>query len=130
MQNYLYLGLAIVCEVIATSFLAKSDGFTKLLPTAVALVGYGISFYLLALTLRVVPTGIAYAIWSGVGIAGLRRGLFLAGPEAGRPRSSRHGHDCGRRAGDQSVFKNSRSLISISSRAQAALNLAATACWP
>lgn len=68
MTNYLYLGLAILCEVIATSFLARSDGFTRLMPTAVALIGYAISFYLLALTLRAVPTGVAYAIWSGVGI--------------------------------------------------------------
>ena len=68
MNNYVYLGLAIVCEVIATSFLAKSDGFTRLAPTGIAIVGYVISFYLLSLTLRVVPTGVAYAIWSGVGI--------------------------------------------------------------
>ena len=69
MNNYVYLGLAIVCEVIATSFLAKSEGFTRLAPTAVAMVGYVISFYLLSLTLRAVPTGVAYAIWSGVGVA-------------------------------------------------------------
>lgn len=68
MNNYVYLALAIVCEVIATSFLAKSEGFTRLAPTAIAMVGYGISFFLLSLTLRVVPTGLAYAIWSGVGI--------------------------------------------------------------
>ncbi|MDR2298451.1 MAG: QacE family quaternary ammonium compound efflux SMR transporter [Comamonas sp.] len=68
MNNYLYLGLAIISEVIATSFLAKSNGFTNLAPTAIALVGYTISFFLLSLTLRTVPTGVAYAIWSGVGI--------------------------------------------------------------
>ena len=68
MTNYLYLGLAIICEVIATSFLARSEGFSKLGPTAVALVGYAISFYLLSLTLRTVPTGVAYAIWCGAGI--------------------------------------------------------------
>ena len=68
MTNYLYLGLAIICEVIATSFLARSEGFSRLGPTAVSLVGYAISFYLLSLTLRTVPTGVAYAIWSGVGI--------------------------------------------------------------
>ena len=68
MNNYIYLGMAIVAEVIATSFLAKSAGFTRLAPTGVALTGYAISFYLLSLTLRIVPTGVAYAIWSGVGI--------------------------------------------------------------
>ena len=57
-----------ISEVIATSFLAKSNGFTNLAPTATALVGYTISFFLLSLTLRTVPTGVAYAIWSGVGI--------------------------------------------------------------
>lgn len=65
---YLHLGIAIVAEVIATSALKASDGFTRLGPSLVTLVGYGIAFYCLALTLRVIPTGIAYAIWSGVGI--------------------------------------------------------------
>ena len=68
MTNYLYLSLAIVAEVIATSFLAKAEGFTRLVPTLVAITGYVIAFYFLSLTLRTVPTGVAYAIWSGVGI--------------------------------------------------------------
>ena len=82
MTNYLYLGLAIICEVIATSFLARSEGFSKLGPTAVSLVGYAISFYLLSLTLRTVPTGVAYAIWSGAGIVliGLIGWLVLKQP--------------------------------------------------
>lgn len=66
--NYLYLGIAIVAEVIATSALKTSDGFSRLVPSLVVLVGYGIAFYFLSLTLRTIPTGIAYAIWSGVGI--------------------------------------------------------------
>lgn len=65
---YAYLGVAIVAEVIATSALKASDGFTRLWPSLVTTVGYGIAFYCLALTLRVIPTGIAYAIWSGIGI--------------------------------------------------------------
>ena len=65
---YAYLGVAIVAEVIATSALKASDGFTRLWPSLVTTVGYAIAFYCLALTLRVIPTGIAYAIWSGVGI--------------------------------------------------------------
>jgi small multidrug resistance pump len=68
MTNYLYLGLAIVAEVVATSFLAKAEGFTRPAPTLVAITGYVIAFYFLSLTLRTVPTGVAYAIWSGVGI--------------------------------------------------------------
>ena len=65
---YLYLAIAIVAEVIATSFLKQSDGFSKLTPSLVTIAGYVISFYFLSLSLRDVPTGIAYAIWSGVGI--------------------------------------------------------------
>ncbi|WP_077146427.1 SMR family transporter [Sphingopyxis sp. KK2] len=67
-MNYLYLALAIVAEVIATSCLKWSEGFTKLVPSIVTVIGYAIAFYFLSLTLRTIPTGIAYAIWSGAGI--------------------------------------------------------------
>ncbi|MBB6558751.1 small multidrug resistance pump [Acidovorax soli] len=65
---YALLGVAIVSEVIGTSALKASDGFTRLGPSAITVVTYGLSFYLLSLTLRTLPVGIAYAIWSGVGI--------------------------------------------------------------
>jgi small multidrug resistance pump len=65
---YVYLMIAIVAEVIATSFLKQSDGFTRLGPTLVTGIGYLIAFYFLSLTLRTIPTGIAYAIWSAVGV--------------------------------------------------------------
>ncbi len=65
---YLHLVVAIVAEVIATSALKASDGFTRPLPVLVVVAGYGVAFYFLALTLRVFPIGIAYAIWSGLGI--------------------------------------------------------------
>jgi len=65
---YVYLGIAIVCEVIATTALKASDGFTRLWPSVITAVGYAAAFYCLALTLKVIPTGVAYAIWSGVGI--------------------------------------------------------------
>lgn len=65
---YLYLGAAIVAEVIATSLLKTSQGFTRLWPSVATVIGYAISFYCLAQTLGSVPTGLAYAIWSGVGI--------------------------------------------------------------
>ena len=68
-MNYLYLGIAIIMEIIATSSLKASEGFTKLAPSAISLIGYAIAFYCLSLTLRTIPVGIAYAIWSGVGIA-------------------------------------------------------------
>ena len=68
MNPYVYLGGAIAVEVAATTAMKASDGFTKLVPSIICVVGYCISFYLLSQTLKTVPTGIAYAIWSGVGI--------------------------------------------------------------
>ncbi|WP_028313008.1 SMR family transporter [Derxia gummosa] len=67
-QTYLLLGFAIVAEVIATTALKASDGFTRLWPSVIVVVGYGIAFVLLSLTLRVLPTGIVYAVWSGAGV--------------------------------------------------------------
>ena len=67
-MTYLHLAVAILSEVIATSFLKVSDGFTRPIPSAITVAGYAISFYFLSLALRTIPTGIAYAIWSGVGI--------------------------------------------------------------
>ena len=63
-----YLAVAIVAEVIATSALKAADGFTRLVPALVVIAGYGIAFYFLSLALRGIPVGIAYAVWSGVGI--------------------------------------------------------------
>jgi len=62
------LAIAIVAEVCATTAMKQSDGFTRMPWTIVTVIGYGIAFYFLSLTLRAIPTGIAYAIWSGVGI--------------------------------------------------------------
>jgi small multidrug resistance pump len=66
--HYLYLSLAIGFEVAATTALQASAGFTRPLQTTIALVGYAVAFYCLSLTLRTMPVGIAYAIWSAVGI--------------------------------------------------------------
>ncbi len=65
---YLYLTIAIVTEVVATSALKASAEFTKLFPSLIVIVGYGISFYFMTLVLRTIPIGITYAVWSGVGI--------------------------------------------------------------
>ncbi len=65
---WVYLGFAIVAEIIATSALQATQGFTKLWPSVLTLVGYGLAFYFLSLSLRSIPLGVAYAIWSGVGI--------------------------------------------------------------
>ena len=67
-MKWVYLLLAIVSEVVATSALKSSESFSRLWPSVLTVVGYGVAFYLLSLTLREMPVGIAYAIWSGVGI--------------------------------------------------------------
>jgi small multidrug resistance pump len=67
-MNWLYLAIAIISEVVATSALKASDGFTRLGPTALVVTGYVLAFYMLSQTLRSIPVGIAYAIWSGAGI--------------------------------------------------------------
>ncbi len=69
MNSMMLLALAIAAELVATSFLKISDGFSRLLPTAVTVVGYLTSFWLLSLTLRTMEVGVAYAIWSGAGTA-------------------------------------------------------------
>lgn len=69
MKNaYLLLIVAIVAEVFATSCLKATEGFTRLVPSVASVAGYCISFYFLSLTLATIPAGVAYAIWSGVGI--------------------------------------------------------------
>ncbi|NVK19446.1 MAG: multidrug efflux SMR transporter [Methylocystaceae bacterium] len=65
---YLYLAIAIVGEVVATSSLKASEEFTRLGPSLVVVIGYGLAFYFMTLAIRTLPIGITYAIWSGVGI--------------------------------------------------------------
>lgn len=67
-MNWLYLTIAILSEVVATSALKASAGFNRLYPSVLVVVGYGLAFYFLSLTLRTIPVGIAYAVWSGVGV--------------------------------------------------------------
>ncbi len=66
--GYFHLGVAILSEIVATSALKSSDGFSRLVPAAIAVAGYSVSFYFLSLALRSIPLGIAYALWSGIGI--------------------------------------------------------------
>ena len=68
MHPYALLGVAIVAEVIATSALKASAGFTRLWPSAIVVLGYGTAFYCLSLTLQSLSVGVAYALWSGLGI--------------------------------------------------------------
>ena len=67
MKTYLLLLLAIIAEVIATSGLKASENFTQLAPSLLVVAGYGTAFFCLSLTLKTLPLGVAYAIWSGVG---------------------------------------------------------------
>lgn len=70
MKPFLYLLLAIVGEVTATASLKASQGFSRLMPSLFVVFGYGAAFYLLSLSLKFIPLGIAYAIWSGLGTVG------------------------------------------------------------
>lgn len=68
MSGYLYLAIAIVAEVIATTALKAVDGFSKPLPLPLVVIGYGIAFWMLSLVMKSIPVGVTYAIWSGLGI--------------------------------------------------------------
>ncbi|QDE29558.1 DMT family transporter [Shewanella polaris] len=68
MKSWIFLSVAILTEVLATSALKASDGFSKLAPSIVVVVGYVLSFYFLSLALKSIPVGIAYATWAGLGI--------------------------------------------------------------
>lgn len=68
MNSFIFLAIAIISEVIATIALKLSDGFTKIIPSFVVAVGYGVAFYFLSLSLKTISIGVAYAIWSGAGI--------------------------------------------------------------
>lgn len=70
-MSYIYLIIAITVEIGATSSLKASDGFTNWFYTTISLIGYGVSFYCLSMALRVIPVGIAYAVWSGIGTVGI-----------------------------------------------------------
>ena len=65
---YLYLSIAIVAEVIATTALKASEEFTRLWPSVIVIIGYSIAFYCLSLSLKTISVGVAYAIWTGVGM--------------------------------------------------------------
>jgi small multidrug resistance pump len=76
-MHYLYLGIAIFAEVIATSTLKATNSFSRLLPSIVVIISYLCSFYFLTLTLRVIPVGIAYAVWAGAGVVIITLAAFF-----------------------------------------------------
>ena len=67
MKQWLFLSVAIVAEVVATSALKSADGFTRFRPSVIVVAGYATAFYFLSLTLKTIPVGVVYAIWSGAG---------------------------------------------------------------
>ena len=67
-QNYVYLIVAVIFEVIATTALKQTEGFTRLVPSLVSIGGYALAFYFLSQTLRTMPVGVVYALWCGAGI--------------------------------------------------------------
>jgi multidrug transporter EmrE-like cation transporter len=69
--SWLFLAVAIVCEVVATTALKSSEDMSRIVPSAIALAGYGIAFFCLSRALQTIPLGVSYAIWSGVGIVAL-----------------------------------------------------------
>lgn len=78
MNSFIFLTIAIIGEVIATTALKLSDGFTKVIPSILVAVGYGVAFYFLSLSLKTISIGVAYAIWSGAGIVlTIAVGVFL-----------------------------------------------------
>ncbi len=77
MNSYLALGIAIVSEVIATTALKSSDSFTRLVPSLIAITGYSIALYLLTVAMKGISTGVAYAIWSGLGIVLISIAAFI-----------------------------------------------------
>lgn len=86
MKHWFFLGVAILAEVVATSALKASDGFSRAAPTVVVVAGYACAFYFLSLTLRTIPVGIAYAVWSGLGIVLISLiGYFLFGQKLDAP---------------------------------------------
>ncbi len=70
-MSWLYLAIAISAEIVATTALKATEGFTRLYPTLITVVGYSVAFYCLSLALRTIPVGIAYAVWSGAGIVAI-----------------------------------------------------------
>lgn len=86
MKSFVFLAIAILFETVATIALKSSEQFTKLIPSLISVVGYCVAFYFLSLALKTVPVGVAYAIWSGVGIVLISCvGLFVFGQKLDLP---------------------------------------------
>ena len=115
MKTYLILFLAIVFETVATSFLKQSEQFTKLVPSVLTVLGYAAAFYCLSVVLKSIPVGIAYAIWSGVGIILIALIGFFVFKSAPRPGCHhRAGPDYCRSGRHQCLLQLGLSLMEVS----------------
>lgn len=75
---YLYLTIAIIAEIFATTLMKDTNGFTVLIPSLIVIAGYIVAFYMLSLCIQTIPTGVIYAFWSGIGIVGIAvAGYFI-----------------------------------------------------
>ena len=105
LRAWIFLTVAILAEVIATSALKAAAGFTRPGPAAVVIAGYGISFYFLSLALQAIPVGVTYAIWAGVGIVLITAIAWLVyRPDARYGGVHRSGLDHGRRGRAERFF--------------------------
>lgn len=110
-MHWLYLFGAILSEIIATSALKAADGFTHPVPTAITVAGYVVAFFCLSVALRTIPMGIAYALWSGIGIVAISLAALFLYRQTLDTRGA--GGDCAdpdRNAGHQPVFASGRPL--------------------
>ena len=106
-MTYLYSAIGIIAEVAATSALKASEEFTRLAPSIIVVAGYGVSFYFMTLVLRVIPIGITYAVWSGIGIVLVAIvGFFLIQANSIYSSNYRHGSNCFRSDSTQCIFKD------------------------
>lgn len=119
LRNYLYLIVAILFEVVATTALKETHGFTRLGPSLVSIAGYALAFYFLSLPLRAMPVGIVYALWCAAGIVLITAigWIWLVPAGARHAGSGRYRPYHGRGGGDQSVFKDRGALRQGSSAA-------------
>lgn len=114
MNAYTYLAIAICAEVIATASMKAVKGLSTPLPLLLMVVGYGIAFWMLTLVVRSIPVGIAYAIWSGLGIVLISvAALVIYGQKLDIAGDAWHGHDRGWRGGDSAVLEDRWALRAL-----------------
>ncbi|AGA85081.1 cation/cationic drug transporter [Stutzerimonas stutzeri RCH2] len=110
MSGYVYLAIAICAEVVATTSMKALAGFSRPLPLLLVVTGYSLSFWMLALVVKTIPVGIAYAIWAGLGIVLVSIAAAVLSPVSGPAGSTRYGPDHRWRGGHSAVLRQHRPL--------------------